>query len=74
MHQKRGIKKQLGHVPSCHNVTCFNTGSLFLNQCLANQLTSSSGSNSFISKNTKDTRANYSSEFIVILSTNFGIL
>ena len=35
---------------------------------------SSSSSNLFISKNTKDTRANYSSEYIVILSTNFGIL
>ena len=34
----------------------------------------SSSSNLFISKNTKDTRANYSSEYIVILSTNFGIL
>ena len=28
----------------------------------------------FISKNTKDTRANHSSEYIVILSMNFGIL
>ena len=34
----------------------------------------SSSSNLFISKNTKDTRANYSSEYIVIPSTNFGIL
>ena len=34
----------------------------------------SSSSNLFVSKNTKDTRANYSSEYIVILSTIFGIL
>ena len=34
----------------------------------------SSSSNLFISKNTKDTRANYSSKYIVILRTNFGIL
>ena len=33
-----------------------------------------SSSNLFISKNTKDTLANYSSKYIVILSTNFGIL
>ena len=32
----------------------------------------SSSSNLFVSKNTKDTRANYSSEYIVILSTNFA--